>query len=688
MTCFNVQELRAQEEIIKYDELQTITSHPTNPVSRRQFGTTMDFNRDWLMCTGYNRNFSDTFFIYAIKMIPQTGEILNRTELHLTNVHSQQYGFYSLMVDSFYFVSVTYEYYNTDVQEIFRKPQIHYFKLSPSDEWEYKGYVDIPAKHHRLMSISSLSAYKDQVAVGLRTYSLDEHDSNELNNAGIVHILKQTSSNEWAITQSLTPPHRYSGDFFGWSLSLNESFLAVSAPEHSYGVNNLPYDADGGKIYLYSKNDTGLWELDKQFVSPHPQRHHKLGHSLALGVDKIYALVHYNGFRQDLVVIDINSGEFEYVSLEHNKVLAQFEEAENVVFRDGYIYLNVRIGNVSKTDNENTPKTERCTGLIYKYENHGLEFKNVISSPSFSTTNNMLVTRDAVFFSDPSADIFSGTARTIQAGVVVHYLKSSCLTSEIDTIIKACEHYVSPSQRFEFDKNTEFSDTFCTSDNCINYINAKLEVYPTKYSSLDIHSACDIYSAPSGSFFYKTGNYLDTIRSSEGCDSIININYSNDIPDAAFEYVGGDMIAEKRFYPEYRWINCYTGDTIPGAIHFIFRPREPGLYSLRVFNGTCYAESGCQLVNVEDINPDILITSDSLSLHPNPSSGRLSLTFGTAQSGTQIKIYDAQGRLVSSLKLKRETLFYNFDLPEESGIYYVVVQTDALPASVHKVVRN
>jgi hypothetical protein len=89
--------------------------------------------------------------------------------------------------------------------------------------------------------------------------------------------------------------------------------------------------------------------------------------------------------------------------------------------------------------------------------------------------------------------------------------------------VQACNSYTVPSGDETYTSSGTYFDTIPTAAGCDSLLTIQLTINSFVTSSLNV-SACNSYTVPSGDETYtQSGNYMDTLTASSGCDSIISI---------------------------------------------------------------------------------------------------------------------------------------------------------------------
>ncbi|MFN8208929.1 MAG: glycoside hydrolase family 9 protein [Bacteroidales bacterium] len=103
----------------------------------------------------------------------------------------------------------------------------------------------------------------------------------------------------------------------------------------------------------------------------------------------------------------------------------------------------------------------------------------------------------------------------------------NCPSQKMITAIKALsctDHYLSPSGKYDWTEPGTYLDTIASSLGCDSVLQIDLQF--GQHSSLSyVAHGCDSYKSPSGKYTWiNSGIYNDTIPNAAGCDSVLTIN--------------------------------------------------------------------------------------------------------------------------------------------------------------------
>lgn len=150
-----------------------------------------------------------------------------------------------------------------------------------------------------------------------------------------------------------------------------------------------------------------------------------------------------------------------------------------------------------------------------------------------STTNTAINKTACYQYVSPSGKIltYSGIYKdTVPSQLGCDSIFTINLTINNDTsslIAKhACKSYLSPSGKYTWTNSGSYVDTVHSSYGCDSIINISLTIHQDTSATISPVS-CGSYLSPSGKYTWSiNGSYFDTLPSSYGCDSIITVNLS------------------------------------------------------------------------------------------------------------------------------------------------------------------
>lgn len=137
--------------------------------------------------------------------------------------------------------------------------------------------------------------------------------------------------------------------------------------------------------------------------------------------------------------------------------------------------------------------------------------------------------------------------------------------------------------------------------------------------------ACKGYLLPSGSrSITQSGTYFDTLKSIDGCDSIIEIALSIDTIKAyAAINNGANHLYTTAAKAKYQWLSCLPDNSfseVANATDSVFRPGKSGSYAVRVAGTLCVDTSDCIDIVVLATSP---YSVAPWSIYPNPADEQI-----------------------------------------------------------------
>jgi hypothetical protein len=146
-----------------------------------------------------------------------------------------------------------------------------------------------------------------------------------------------------------------------------------------------------------------------------------------------------------------------------------------------------------------------------------------------------------------------------------------------------------------------------------------------------------------GQTITSAGTYFETFTAASGCDSIVQLILTSPSFNLAISQSGPTLISQQPTGP-YQWINCATGQPVPGATGQFFTATANGQYAAVLTQGGCSDTSVC--VTVTGISTGLMESEQPLlSIMPMPFDDQLTISIQDGKSA-QLLISDLSGRVV------------------------------------------
>ncbi|RYM33807.1 T9SS type A sorting domain-containing protein [Brumimicrobium glaciale] len=186
--------------------------------------------------------------------------------------------------------------------------------------------------------------------------------------------------------------------------------------------------------------------------------------------------------------------------------------------------------------------------------------------------------------------------------------------------------------------------------------------------------ACNSYTwAENGQTYSETGNYVHAINNSTNCDSILTLELTIENINSQISYSGnGGTLASYSGYTSYQWIDCDNGDApISGATNATYTPAVNGNYAVIITSGNCTVTSNCLRIGNVGLENNAI---EQVTVYPNPSKGKVEMSFSKTIEQADIRVYDMTGKLVQEFEVIDVPQF-SFFLKGENGVYTIELTT-------------
>jgi hypothetical protein len=142
----------------------------------------------------------------------------------------------------------------------------------------------------------------------------------------------------------------------------------------------------------------------------------------------------------------------------------------------------------------------------------------------------------------------------------------------------------------------------------------------------------------------------------------------NNIAPTVTQTIDGLAAQTQATNPTYQWLDCSTGQIVPGATSQTFMPATNGQYAVIVNSGICTDTSACFAINNVAIGESDL--DNGITVFPNPTTGKLNIT--SSEKIETIEVYDVLGREVLTVKEPSSEIDLSI---LQTGVYVIRLQT-------------
>lgn len=114
----------------------------------------------------------------------------------------------------------------------------------------------------------SASVYGDFAIIGARYEDEDSLGNNTITSGGSAYIYQRNTNNTWTQIQKIVASDRNGSDQFGWAVSIDGDYIAVSSVNQDYDENGLNQQSDAGAVYIFENDGNNHWvEVQKLVAS-------------------------------------------------------------------------------------------------------------------------------------------------------------------------------------------------------------------------------------------------------------------------------------------------------------------------------------------------------------------------------------------------------------------------------------
>lgn len=248
--------------------------------------------------------------------------------------------------------------------------------------------------------------------------------------------------------------------------------------------------------------------------------------------------------------------------------------------------------------------------------------------------------------------------------------------------VSECGSYVWAANGNIYSNSGLYTVSLLTSEGCDSILNLNLTITNGSSASSTLTVCNEYFWSATGQTYTNSGTYQTTLSGQGGCDSTLILDLTvNNLNANLFQT--DNVLTASPSGGTYEWLNCITGAPIVGETGQEFIAMTNGDYAVVVTLNGCSDTSNCVTVDNVDIDQHFL---ESISLYPNPTDGKFTLDLGEFKDNATVTLRDVRGRLLQTNEyINVESIDIFLEYP--TGMYFVEVRSNAEKAVLRVVLK-
>ncbi|MCD4834546.1 MAG: T9SS type A sorting domain-containing protein [Bacteroidales bacterium] len=313
-----------------------------------------------------------------------------------------------------------------------------------------------------------------------------------------------------------------------------------------------------------------------------------------------------------------------------------------------------------------TETAEICDGNIYTWEGSDYTISGTYAE-TYATVNGcdsireLVLTVNPVYNETDAAEICEGDSYTFgtqtltTAGEHVETFESVSGCDSIVTltltvnpaynetdVVEICEgsSYTFGTQTLT--EEGEYVEIFESVSGCDSLVTLTLTVNPV-YNITETAEICNgnVYTWE-GSNYTEAGEYIETLETVSGCDSVVTLTLTIFTVDASVTVNQSTLTANAT--GTYQWIDCSNNQAISDETNQSFTPAQTGDYAVEVTQNSCIDTSSCYNIVITSIAENNF--GAKITVYPNPACGFVNIELPEFSESYRVTLIDMLGRVL------------------------------------------
>lgn len=355
----------------------------------------------------------------------------------------------------------------------------------------------------------------------------DKNGSNVISDAGACYLFEENSSGTWVQVAKLVSPYREGSAYFGEGPKLDSNRLIVSSAQSSKDSSGGNSISKAGQAYSYMRDKSGNWNLEEILVAPVRRSNALFGRTTIVSGKLLIVGSMQEGYDYNNSNFLSNAGAAYFYVLDSNgywkyqqKISASDRKSGDLFGRPAMDGENLVIGAYGQAYDSagNNYISQAGKAYFYKYCERMYDTLDTAACDVFvSPSGNYIWSASGTYLDTiPTSE---GCDSVITINLTIHRKQ------KIIEIIRACESFTWINGKTYTSRIYGPSVTYADQYGCDSTIVLDLTILPPKRVNFVV-TACDSFKWINNGKTYYASNYSDkdTLKTSEGCDSIVTLN--------------------------------------------------------------------------------------------------------------------------------------------------------------------